>query len=191
MNLQSSNTENECPRREIAAYVDGELSLREELNLEMHVADCKTCAIEINEQKRLMFALDFALEDEKDFQLPENFTRVVVANAESKVSGLRCPKERFRAIFVIASLFLLFIFGLGGQTRTFAETFLKFGEQILAVGGFAMHLIFNIAVGASIILRSFFSQFVFNSSFSFVLPLAFFCIALFAASRLINRYNHQ
>lgn len=191
MNPQNSNIENQCPRREIAAYIDGELSSREELDLELHVADCKRCALELNEQKRLLFALDFALEDEKDFKLPENFTRVVVANAESKVNGLRCPKERFRAIAVITSLFLLFLVGVGGQTKTFTETFLKFGEQILAVGGFALHLIFNIAVGASMILRSFFSQFVFNWSFSVVLPVAFFCLALFALSRFISRYNHQ
>ncbi len=191
MSLPNPNIENECPRDGLAAYIDGELSSREELDLEMHIADCKKCAVELNDQKRLLFALDFALEDEADFKLPENFTRVVVANAESKVSGLRCPKERFRAISVIVGLFLMFILGLGGQTKAFTNTFLKIGEQFLAVGGFALHLIYNIAVGASLILRSFFSQFVFNSSFSIVFPVIFFCLALFILSRFISRYNHS
>lgn len=187
----NSEIENVCPRREIAVYIDGELNPREELDLEMHVAECKTCALELNEQKRLTFALEAMLEDEKDFQLPENFTRVVVANAESKVSGFRCPKERFRAVMVIMALFLLFLAGLGRQVKTFPEAFFKFGEQILVVLAFAMHLIFDIAVGASIILRSLFSQFVFNSSFSTVFAIAFFCVALFAVSRLISRFNHS
>ncbi|MDQ6785788.1 MAG: zf-HC2 domain-containing protein [Acidobacteriota bacterium] len=191
MNLQNFNIENKCPRREIAAYIDGELSSREELELEMHVADCKTCALELNEQKRLTFALDFALEDEKNFKLPENFTRVVVTRAESKVNGLRCPKERFRAIVVITALFLLFLVGLGGRTRTFTETFLKLGEQILAVGGFLLRLIYDVAFGSAIILRSFFSQFIYSSNSSFVFLFAFFCLALFILSRLINRYNHS
>jgi Putative zinc-finger len=191
MNVQNLKIENDCPRREIAAYVDGELSSRSELDLEMHFADCRVCTLELNEQKRLMFALDFALEDESNFKLPENFTRVVVANAESKVSGLRCPKERFRAIVVISALFIAAILGLGGQTRTFTTVFLKFAEQALTVGGFALHLAYDIAAGASMIVRSFCGQFVNNAAFAVGIPIVFFCLALFALSRLISRFNHS
>lgn len=189
MNPQSLHIENKCPRTELAAYIDGELLPREEIELEIHLANCHTCAFELNEQKRLLSALDFALEDEKDFKLPANFTKVVVANAESKVKGLRCPKERFNAVFVIAALFLLFLLGLGGETKSIAETFLRFGEQILAVGGFAMRFIFDIAIAASIILRTLSSQFVYNSAFSIVFFGAFFLTVLFALSRLFNRYT--
>jgi len=192
MSLQISNVGNNCPRSEIAAYIDGELTPREELELEMHFAACQICASELNEQKRMLFALDFALENEKEFKLPANFTKVVVARAESTVSGLRCPKERFRAIFVIASLFLLFLFGVGGEAKTVAETFLKFAEQILIVAGFAAHLIFDIAFGAAIILRSVCSQFVYNSAFSVLFLAASFFVSLFALSRLVrSRYNHS
>lgn len=189
MSLPNPNIENECPREELAAYVDGELLPREEIELETHLAGCSVCAFELNEQKRLLFALDFALEDEKKFEMPANFTKIVVANAESKVSGLRCPKERFKAIFVIAALFLLFLLGLGGETKTIAGTFLKFGEQILTVGNFAAHLIYDVAVAVSIILRTLSSQFVYNSAFSIFFFAVFFFAALFALSRLFNRYN--
>ncbi|MDQ3323208.1 MAG: hypothetical protein M3525_12375 [Acidobacteriota bacterium] len=181
MSLPNLNIENECPRRELAA--------REELDLETHLVECKLCASELNEQKRLLFTLDFALEGEREFKLPENFTKIVVANAESKVSGLRCPKERFRAIFVITALFLLFILGLGGETRTVAAAFVKFGEQLLAVGNFALHLVYDIAVAASIILRSVCSRFVYNSTFSIVFFILFFFVSLFVLSRFINRDN--
>lgn len=181
--------ENECPLAELADYIDGELSPRREIELEMHLANCRRCAGELNEQKRLLSALDFALEDEKKFNLPENFTKIVVANAESKVSGLRCPQERFRAVFVIAALFLLFLLGIGGETRTVAETFLGFGEQILAVANFLFHLVFDLSVGVSIILRSVGSQFVYNSAFSTASFAAFFLFLIFALSRLINRYR--
>lgn len=179
----------ECPRAELVAYIDGELAPREELELETHLAGCRVCALELNEQKRLLFALDFALEDEKEFQLPANFTKVVVANAESSVSGLRCPRERFRAVFVIAALLLLFISGLGGETKTIAGTFIKFGEQLLTVATFAVHLIYDAAVAASIILRSVCSQFVYSNAFSTIFFAAFFLSALFLLSRLVSRYS--
>lgn len=179
----------ECPRRELVAYIDGELTPREEIELETHLADCRVCALELNEQKRLLFALDFALEDEKRFQLPANFTKVVVANAESKVSGLRCANERFRAVFVIAALFLLFLFGVGGETKTVAGTFLNFGEQIFAVAAFALHLIYNIAVAASIVLRSVCSQFIYQSAFSTVLFAGFFFVLLFILRHFVNRHS--
>lgn len=189
MSLPNRNSENECPRRELAAYIDGELLLREELDLETHLAECKLCASELNEQKRLLFALDFALEGEKEFELPENFTKIVVANAESRVNGLRCPRERFNAVFVIAALFLLFILGLGGETRTVFDASLKFGEQVLAVAGFALHLIYDAAVAASIILRFLCSQFVYHSAFSTAFFIGFFFVSLFVLSRLVSRNN--
>jgi anti-sigma factor RsiW len=191
MNLQNPNIENDCPREELAAYIDGELAPREEFELEIHLADCRICALGLNEQKRLLFTLDFALETEKEFKLPENFTKIVIANAESSVSGLRCPKERTKAIFVIAGLFLLFLLGIGGATKTVVAAFLKLGEQVLAVGSFAWHLVFNVAFGTAIVLRSVFSQFVYNSAFSILFLAAFFFISLFALLRLLSRYNHS
>lgn len=189
MNSENIRIENYCPRAELAAYIDGELLPREEIEVEAHLAVCKTCVLELNEQKKMLSALDFALESEKDFRLPTNFTKVVVANAESKVSGLRSPKERFNAVFVIAALFLLFLLGLGGETKTIVETFLRFGEQVLAVGSFAGHLIYNIAVAASMMGRSLSSQFVHDSAFSTVLLTAFFLTALLIISRIVNRYS--
>ena len=84
MNSQAAATEKVCPTGEIAAYIDGELSPREELDLEMHFAVCRLCAAELNEQKKLLCALDFALEDEREIELPENFARVIVAAARKQ-----------------------------------------------------------------------------------------------------------
>ncbi len=39
-------TTEECPRAQLAAYIDGELFPREELELEMHIPVCKSCAAE-------------------------------------------------------------------------------------------------------------------------------------------------
>ena len=130
MSLQTAKTESNCSRQQVIAYIDGDLSPREEIVLEKHLAVCKSCADELNEQKKLLFALDFALdENEREFELPEDFTKVVVTNAESKVSGLRHPQERFRALFVCSALFLFVLLGLGKETGTFVETSEKFANS--------------------------------------------------------------
>ncbi|MBA3632202.1 MAG: zf-HC2 domain-containing protein [Acidobacteria bacterium] len=189
MNFQTITTERACPQNEIAAYIDGELSSREELDLEMHFAVCQNCKAKLNEQKKLLCALDFALENEREVELPENFTKVVVATAESKVSGLRRPQERFKSFFVCAALLLLGVLGLGGDARTVLQTFWKAGDQFLAVGGFLFHLIYDFAIGTAIILRSLSHQIVFNSAVLFVFFSGFFLFALFTFSRLIVRNN--
>ena len=64
----------ECPRFEIAAYLDGDLDPRAEIDLERHLAVCAECLTELNEQKRILSALDFALDDHELIKIPENFT---------------------------------------------------------------------------------------------------------------------
>ncbi len=189
MNPQISATEKVCPKSEIAAYVDGELLPREELDLELHFASCRSCAAELNEQKRLLRALDFTLEDKNAIELPENFTKILVATAESNVSGLRLPQERFKAFVICAALFLPVLLGLGGETGTILNAFWKFGDQILAVSGFAFHLIYDIAIGTTIILRSLSRQIIFDSNVSIFLLVGILFVGLAAFSRLIVRFD--
>lgn len=180
--------EKKCSERsDIAAYIDGELLPHEELNLEAHLAACGECRTELNEQKKLLCALDFAFEDENKFELPENFTATVVANAESKVSGLRRPQERFTAFFVCATLFLLVILGLGSETEAVFKTFTEFGEQFLAVVGFVVRFFYDIALGAAIILRSIGAQLFFGSTSSLVAAVVLFGVSSFALLRFIVR----
>jgi L-2-hydroxyglutarate oxidase LhgO len=187
MNSQTATIEKICSQTsEIAAFIDGELLPREEIELELHLSVCGSCASELNEQKKLLCALDYALENDGEIELPANFTKIVVTNAESKVSGLRRPQERSKALFVCAALFLLVLLGLGGETETVLNTFGKFAEQFLAVGGFVWNLIYDVSVGTAIVLRSLGSQFIFNSSASLAILIVFVFLSLFLLSRFIS-----
>ena len=182
--MKIAEIEKNCSQRsDIAAYIDGELLPREELELESHLAICGECQREINEQKKLLCVLDYALEDEKEFKLPENFTKIVVANAESKVSGLRRPQERPTALIVCAVLFLLVLLGLGRETEAVLNTFASFAEQFLVVAGFVVHLFYDIALGAAIVFRSIGSHLIYNSTVSLVLTVIVFCSSLFVLRR--------
>ena len=187
MNSQTVTIEKICSQTsELAAFIDGELLPREELELELHLAVCGSCAAELNEQKKLLCALDCVLENEKQIELPANFTKIVVTNAESKVSGLRRPQERSKALFVCAALFLLMLLGLGGETETVLNTFGKFAEQFLAVGGFVWNLVYDVSVGTAIVLRSFSSQFILNSSASLATLIVFVLLSLFLLTRFVS-----
>ena len=186
MQNQTEKIEESCPRTEIAAYIDGELSPSAEMDLEKHFAVCKNCETEFNEQKKLLCALDFAFDEKTDFELPENFTKSVVIKAESNVSGLRRREERFRALYFCAILFLLVILGLGNETETVFSTFKILFEQILAVGSFAVHLIINIAVALSAILRIIGGQFIYTPVFAFLAFGVFLIFSGYIFSRLLS-----
>ena len=189
MNLHVASTEKECPRAKLYAYIDGELLPREELELELHLSNCQSCSSELNEQKKLFHALDFALEDEKEVELPADFTKIVVTKAECNVSGLRCSRERFKAFYICLGLFFLVILGLGAEIENFFNTIFKFTGQFFAVCGFLLHLIYDISIGTAVILRSLGNQFVSNSAIFGVFFAVFLLISLFMFSRLFVRFS--
>jgi anti-sigma factor RsiW len=191
MDLPVFTTEKNCPRAHIAAYIDGELQPDEELALEAHIAVCKECLADLNLQKKLLCALDSGFEKQADIQLPENFAKVVAVRAESGVCGLRSKQERFTALFLCVFLLLLALIGLGAETGHVLAAFGKIGEQSVIVLRFIGHLIFNLAVGTTIILKSLSGQFVFNSAVSVVGGIFLLIFSALILSRLISRFNRS
>ena len=189
MQREVVQNQTDCPRNEIAAYLDGELNPRTELDLELHFAVCEICAEELNDQKKLLCVLDFSLDERGEIELPENFTKVVVANAESNVKGLRCPQERNRALFVCAALFLLVVFGLGAETTKTVEAFGAIADRFFAVGSFFVHLINDITIATTVILRSLCLQFVFKSAITAGAILISFVLSLLIFSHLLARHR--
>ncbi|MDQ4121748.1 MAG: zf-HC2 domain-containing protein [Acidobacteriota bacterium] len=103
--MEKPNSKKCSHESEIAAYLDGELTPDSEIAFEQHVAKCEICSGRLNEQKRLLRALDFAFEDEKAFELPKDFVKTVAIRAESDVSGLNSKEERRRAFLITGLLF--------------------------------------------------------------------------------------
>lgn len=193
MNLHTEKIEgNYCPRPEIVEYLDGELSPRAEFDLEMHFSGCKTCQEELNAQKKVSTTLEIMLEEEKEsIELPENFTKVVTAKAESNMDGLRSPKERSRALFICAILFLFLLFGLGTKGKAVLFAMEKFTDQFLAVGGFVLHLFYTVALGFSAIFGSLCSKFIFGSTITILLITTIFIFATWMLSRMVLRFNRS
>ncbi|MEO7538722.1 MAG: zf-HC2 domain-containing protein, partial [Pyrinomonadaceae bacterium] len=130
----------ECPIEDLAAYIDGELDPHHELKLEAHLANCSSCSVELNRQKQFLCGLNSSLNRDRELELPADFTRLVVANAESAVSGLRKPRERFNALFVCMAMFLFVMFTLRPEATRLFDGVSAVLEQAATVGAFFGHL---------------------------------------------------
>ena len=176
-----------CPSPDISAYLDGELASDAELELELHIASCRTCADDLNLQKSFLNALGSTLANENDIELPRGFTRTVVTNAESRVSGLRHPHERRKAAFICAGLLMIGLVGINTEStfiaiRSLAETF-------LAIGGSVWNFIYGIAFASTIVSRSLASAFLFNSNATIAFVIALFVVSLYVFSRLLGGFR--
>ena len=190
MKHDKSKNHPKCPREEIAAYVDGELSSAEELTLESHFAKCGLCRAEYDSQKRLLMDLDFVLEGEyESIPLPDDFARVVTANAESSIAGIRKPAERSRAVFFSVALFLLVTLSLGSEVGNVVLALQKIGDQCLAVAGFIFHLLYEIGVGLGIVLGCMGNRLIYGSMLTATLTLSLFILTSIAFSGLVYRFN--
>ena len=174
-----------CRTADISAYLDAEMSPSEEIDFELHLAECKSCVGELNRQKELLYILDSTLQSD-DIELPENFTKVVVTNAESSVKGLRRRSEWLNAMFVCCGLLFFGLFALGADaSRSFGYP-LRIFDRVAAVVAFFGHLTYDIAVGVVVVLRTVTSETASNTAASLVVA-----VSLFLAVAVIARQVHR
>jgi hypothetical protein len=176
-----------CPLPELSAYIDGEMTPNDELELERHLSGCRVCTDDLNLQKSFLNALDYSFESEIKIELPKDFTKFVVTNAESRVSGLRRPHERRIAAFICIALIVFSFFALGsgaGKTLAAATAVL---DKMLAVIESVAHLFYDIALGSTIVLRSLASTFLFGSGVMTIVTLVAIGVSLYLFSRLLAR----
>ncbi len=174
-----------CPTAEISAYIDGELDPARELEMECHFAACPECIAELNLQKRFLCDLNSSLKNQQ-IELPADFTKQIVTNAESTVAGLRRPTERFNAVFICAAILLFVLFATGAEAGTVAAKFYSFFERIAMVGGMLGHLVYSLVLGVVIVVRTFAGKVPFDAAGIMGLAMVF-CMAIMLISR---RFSH-
>ncbi len=171
---------------EIAAYLDCELDPARESEFEAHLAECTRCSDILNQQKAFFCGLNASLGNDKGIDLPANFAKSVVANAESTVSGLRRPRERFNALFICAGLFLFALFALGAGAGDLFGQLSAGVDQIFAIGGMIGRFVYSILGGLLVIIRSFSSQFQIGFLATATVGLVF-AFATLLLSRMVIR----
>jgi anti-sigma factor RsiW len=177
-----------CPSPEISAYIDGELSTQSELRLERHLSSCSTCSEDLNLQKSFLSALESTLRDKGQIDLPGDFTRTVVANAESRVFGLRHPRER-RTSALICGVLIFAAVALWSDSEATVSAASAIVEQAAALVVSIGNLAYHFALGTTIVFRTLASEFVFDSTFAVVFFLVLFILSLYLSSRLLVRFH--
>ena len=185
--MDTNGSKFNCPSDDISAYLDGELSTERELEMERHFGACGICHGELNSQKRFLRGLEFTLRSDADVDLPKDFTRHLVANAESSVSGLRRPRERFNALFICAGMGLFALFALGTDAEKLVVGVLTFFAQAASVAGIVGHMVYSIFLGAAIIIRSLTAHVGSDAVTGVIATAALLTVTLWFASRTLLR----
>jgi predicted anti-sigma-YlaC factor YlaD len=184
--------ENTCPIEDVAAYLDGELSGAAQDTFEPHLASCAVCAAELRQQRQLLCTLDAAFSHSSRFGLPQDFSRVVVAHAESDLRGVRDKSERRRALKLCAMLALA-AFALLGATSvaTVFQPIRGVAQIITRVFDLLWQTMYEAAVGVGIILRMLGRAAVAGPYGLGILLTLTFLIAVSVLPRLIANYHRK
>lgn len=176
-----------CPAEEISAYIDGELDPSVELALEDHLRGCDICRSDLNQQKGFLLALSDTLEREAPIELPENFTRSVVVNAESKVSGLRDRRERKTAFAIGAFLVFLAAIAVGSLAGVFSP-FAAAADKLVALGSTILQVVADLAFAIAAMFRSIVQTQTFGPAVAYIAIGLTILLILYFGSRTIRRY---
>jgi len=186
----STITNNGCEREDIAAYLDGELTVSELKSFETHLKSCADCAADLRTQRQLLCTLDVAFNESRGFELPRDFTRVVAAHAESNLSGIIKQSERWRAMKICVVLALLSFALLGAAARALvlepARSFLRVAESFLDL---AWRTIYDAGTGLAVIVRVLGHAIVSAPHGLGLLLLLAFIISISLLPLLIARYH--
>lgn len=183
--------ETSSPCLDVAAYLDGELDAHDDARFEQHTKTCVACATALREQRRLLCVLDAAFGDaQSQLQLPDNFTQVIKARAQSDMSSVRRRSERRRAVLLSAGLAALSFALLGWQA--WAELF----DPLRAVAGIAetmfdmaAHAVGEVFAGFALMLRVIGGQLFNEPSALRTATYIILALAVVLLFRLIGSYH--
>lgn len=183
-----------CRSEDVAAYLDGELDASAVALFESHLKECAQCATELQEQRRLLCTLDFALggNEAGDITLPNNFSEIVMAHAQSDVRGLRSEHaERRRALRLCLALGFA-SFALLGTAALSESVFKPLGLLFRHAGivlGFVGRALYDFGAGVAVIARAVGGHTIFESHRLAPLVFLLLAVSLVLLPRLISNYH--
>jgi len=190
--MKDAISEHTCMAEDIAAYLDGELSVAAQEHFESHLAGCGDCSAELRRQRQLLCTLDAAFTPSSRFDLPQDFTRVVAARAESDLSGVHNKSERRRALQLCALLALAAFALLGAASSAVVfQPARRFVQMIALVFNLIWQTLYDAAMGVGIILRMIGRAALVSPYGLGMLLTVTFLIAISLLPRLIANYHRK
>jgi len=184
-----TKTKDVCAVNLILAYIDGELEDDARVLLEQHVEVCGDCRAELTAHRLFICELDAAMTQSLDVAMPEDFSRIVAARAESDMSGVRSFAEHRKALSICAILAFVAFALLGTAARTSIVTVGRMlAGKVFGAAGFLWTAFYDEAVSVTVISRVV-SRKVFFESGNFGVLLVLLALAVLLLSRLISNYH--
>lgn len=185
------NSNQQCQRELIAAYLDGELDASAGALFEQHLMGCRACDYELTSQRLFMCELDATLTLTPDLPIPSNFAQIVAARAESDMSGVRDGREHKRALRFCLILALA-SFALLGAAASKAVFFSgrTIANQIFGILGLLWTTLYDAAVGLTVISRVISGGLIPESPFAGLAALLL-ALGVVLLSLLISSYHRH
>jgi anti-sigma factor RsiW len=178
-----------CSVNLIPAYIDGELEDDARVLFEQHLEGCGDCRAELTAHRLFICELDAAMMQTFDVAMPDDFSRVVAARAESDMSGVRSFAEHRKALSICAILAFVAFALLGTAARTSIVTVGRMlAGKVFGAAGFLWTAFYDAAVSVTVISRVV-SRKVFFESGNFGVLLVLLALAVLLLSRLISNYH--
>lgn len=132
-----------CPLPEIAAYIDGELSIEQQQMLESHMKTCKLCSQELYTQRQIACLIEAAFSQNMRAPLSSTFVKSLVTNAESRITGCTNQEEAFRASTLLFLIVLTIVVFASFSSVHISD---KMIVPLRFIGSFVAELFFSISV---------------------------------------------
>lgn len=194
MTSADSRPQPDCQSEDVAAYLDGELSAEAAARFEQHLKNCAPCAMELQQQRRLLCTLDFALGGATgdDLPLPGNFSQIVTVHAQSDLSSLRSERAEHGRALRLCLLLAAGSFALLGGSVISEKVFKPLGLLLRHAGtilAFGWRALYDFGAGLAVIARAIGGHTIFESYRLAPLVLLLLVISVVLLPRLISSYH--
>ena len=150
---------------------------------------CGDCRAELTAHRLFICELDAAMTQSLDVAMPDDFSRIVAARAESDMSGVRSFAEHRKALSICAILAFVAFALLGTAARTSIVTVGRMlAGKVFGAASFLWTAFYDAAASVTVISRVV-SRKLFFESGNFGVLLVLLALAVLLLSRLISNYH--
>jgi predicted anti-sigma-YlaC factor YlaD len=175
-----TNPESSCSKSALLEFLDGELAADKEQEIAAHIQTCTACQNEIKRHQKLLIQLDNSFDELP--KIPDDFSKIVSANARSQVSGVRKPRERRLAMLICVGLLVTILLAImAGSLNALSGSTLIF-EKAASVTSFVFGLLSDLILSLGIVGRAVSSSF--GASPLIILGVIFATTLIIAAWRI-------
>ena len=152
-----NNAESSCSKSALLEFLEGDLSTDAEQKVAAHIRTCPACQNEVKQHQNLLIELDNSFDDLP--KIPDDFSKILLVNVKSQVSGVRMPNERRLAMLICGGLLVTVLLAVAaGSLNPLSGSTIIF-EKTVSVTYFIFGLLLDLILGVGIVGRAISSSF--------------------------------